>query len=68
MEAAGLEVLVANLTRPRTGLAVARVIVPGLRHLWPRFAPGRLYEAPETANWVTRTAREARLNPVPLLV
>ncbi len=27
-------------------LAAVRVIVPGLRHVWPRFAAGRLYDVP----------------------
>ena len=28
--------------RPDLGLPVAKVVVPGLRHFWARFAPGRL--------------------------
>ncbi len=68
VEAAGLEVLVADLTRPGAGRAVVRVLVPGLRHFWPRLAPGRLYHAPVRAGWVRRTQPESRLNPVPLLV
>ena len=39
---ANLEVLVLNQTRPGVGLAVAMVAVPGLRHFWPRFGPGRI--------------------------
>ena len=42
----GLETLILDQTRPDTGLHVVKVIVPGLRHFWARFAPGRLYEVP----------------------
>ena len=37
----GLEVLVLDQTRPDVGLPVVRVVVPGLRHFWARFGPGR---------------------------
>src|SRR5262249_48370538 len=38
VEQAGLEMLVLDQTRPEVGLPVAKVIVPGLRHFWTRFA------------------------------
>jgi len=68
LEARGLEVLSLDLTRPDAPLAVIRMVVPGLRHLWPRFAPGRLYDAPVAAGWRRRALSQARLNPVPLLL
>ena len=37
-----LETLVVDLTRPDVGLPVVKVIVPGLRPFWARFAAGRL--------------------------
>jgi len=46
VEARGMELLVLDQTRPDIGMPVARVIVPGLRHYWGRFAPGRLYDVP----------------------
>ena len=49
-KAKGLETLVLDQTRPDTGLHVVKVIVPGLRHFWARFAPGRLYQVP--CRWV----------------
>ncbi len=61
----GLEMLVVDLTRPDVGLSVARVIVPGLVHFWPRFGARRLYEVPQTLGWLTRPASEDDLNPVP---
>jgi len=64
----GLDVLVLDQTRPEIGLPVARVVVPGLRHIWPRFAPGRLYSVPVTMGWSPKPLAEDQLNPVPLLV
>ncbi len=63
---AGLETLVVEQTRPDLGLAVAKVVVPGLRHFWPRFAPGRLYEVPVRLGWRAQPLEESQLNPVPL--
>ena len=40
VEARGMEFLVLDQTRPDIRMPVARVIVPGLRHFWERFAPG----------------------------
>jgi ribosomal protein S12 methylthiotransferase accessory factor len=60
----GLEVLVSDQTRPGSRFPVVRVVVPGLRSWWPRFAPGRLYQAPVTAGWRARPRRESELNPL----
>ncbi|NML16903.1 TOMM precursor leader peptide-binding protein [Azohydromonas caseinilytica] len=65
---AGLSPLVVDKSRPDLGLAVAQVIVPGLRHFWPRFGPGRLYEVPVAMGWVERAAPEEMLNPAPLFL
>ena len=43
---AGLDFLVLNQTRPDVEVPVVRVIVPGLRHFYRRFGPGRLYDVP----------------------
>jgi oxazoline/thiazoline synthase len=43
---------------------VARVIVPGLRHFYRRFAPGRLYDVPVKLGWIDRSVRESDLNPL----
>jgi oxazoline/thiazoline synthase len=66
IEQHGLEMLVLDQTRPDVDLAVAKVIVPGLRHFWARFAPGRLYEVPTKMNWLATPRREEDLNPVPI--
>jgi thiazole/oxazole-forming peptide maturase SagD family component len=62
----GLETLVLDQTRPDVGLAAVKVFVPGLRHFWPRFAPGRLYDAPVALGWRTHALEEDQLNPVPI--
>lgn len=64
----GLEVVVVDKTRPDIGLNVLQVIVPSLRHFWPRFGPGRLYEVPVTLGWLKRSTPEAQLNPAPLFL
>src|SRR5262249_46389929 len=60
----GLDVLVLDQTRPDIEVPVARVIVPGLRHYYRRFAPGRLYEVPVRLGLRKRPLREAELNPL----
>ncbi|XXU17931.1 YcaO-like family protein [Sorangium sp. So ce861] len=66
---AGLELVAVDKTRPDIGLPVVQVIVPGLRHFWPRFGPGRLYQAPCALGWwLPRPLDERELNPVSLLV
>ena len=67
VEARGLEFLVLDQTRPDIGMPVARVIVPGLRHFWERFAPGRLYDVPVEMGWRQGPLAEGDLNPVPII-
>ncbi len=59
---AGLETLVVDQTRPDIGLPVAKVIVPGLRHMWRRLAPGRLYDVPVKLGWLQQPLGESELN------
>jgi bacteriocin biosynthesis cyclodehydratase domain-containing protein len=61
---AGLDFLVLDQTRPDIGVPVVRVIVPGLRHFYRRFAPGRLYEVPVRLGWRERMLTEDELNPI----
>jgi ribosomal protein S12 methylthiotransferase accessory factor YcaO len=65
---AGLELLVLETTRPGMDFATVRVTVPGLRHYYPRFAPGRLYDVPVQLGWVTQRLDETALNPLPLFL
>jgi len=61
---AGLDFMVLDQTRPDIGVPVARVIVPGMRHFYRRFAPGRLYDVPVKLGWLARPTPESELNPI----
>jgi len=60
---AGLDFLVLDQTRPDVEVPVVRVIVPGLRHFYLRFAPGRLYDVPVKLGWLDRPLSESELTP-----
>lgn len=62
----GLEVLVLDLTRPDIGLNVVKVVVPGMRFFWQRFAPGRLYDVPVKLGWLNEPTPETLLNRTPM--
>ncbi len=68
VEDLGMEFLVLDQTRPDIGMPVARTIVPGMRHFWARFAPGRLYDVPVKMGWLAQPNAEANLNPVAVFV
>ena len=65
-EEKGLETLVLDQTRPDIGLIVVKVLVPGLRHFWPRFGPGRLYDVSVQMGWLTEPLTENQLNSQPI--
>lgn len=62
----GLDTLVVDQTRPEAGLCAVKVVVPGLRHFWPRLGPGRLYQVPVKLGWRPSALPEAALNPLGL--
>ena len=62
----GLETLILDQTHLDIGMSVVKVIVPGLRHFWPRFAPGRLYDVPVKMGWLPAPLNEEQLNPIPI--
>lgn len=64
----GMELLVLDQTRPDIQLPVVKVIVPGMRHFWARFAPGRLFDVPVALGRLAEPTPYERLNPVPLFV
>lgn len=68
VEERGMEMIVLDQTREEIGLPVAKVIVPGLRHFWSRYAPGRLYDAPVRLGWLPRPTAEDDLNPIPMFL
>ncbi len=59
----GMEMLVLDQTRHDVGLPVIKVIVPGMRSWWARFAPGRLYSIPVKLKWLESSLQESQLNP-----
>ena len=60
---AGLDFLVLDQTRPDVEVPVVRVIVPGLRHFYRRFGPGRLYDVPVELGLLDRPLPESELTP-----
>ncbi|MFZ0730133.1 MAG: TOMM precursor leader peptide-binding protein [Methylovirgula sp.] len=60
----GLDFLVLDQTRPDIETPVVRVIVPGLRHFYRRFAAGRLYDVPVKLGLRDRPLEEDELNPI----
>ena len=60
---AGLDFLVLNQTRPDVEVPVVRVIVPGLRHFYRRFGPGRLYDVPVRLGLRDQPIPENELTP-----
>ncbi len=61
---ADLDFLVLDQTRPDIEVPVVRVIVPGMRHFYRRFAPGRLYDVPIKLGLLDRPVAETDLNPM----
>jgi oxazoline/thiazoline synthase len=59
----GLDFLVLDQTRPDIEVPVVRVIVPGLRHFYRRFAAGRLYDVPVKLGLRDRPLLENKLTP-----
>lgn len=68
LETRGLEVLVLDQTRPDVGLPVVRTVVPGLRHFWSRFAPGRLFDVPVQLGRTAAPTPLDQLNPFPIFM
>jgi len=63
LEGLGLETLLLDQTHPDIGFPVVKMTVPGLRHFWPRFGPGRLYDVPRALGWRAAPVDESALNP-----
>jgi bacteriocin biosynthesis cyclodehydratase domain-containing protein len=68
IEDKGMQFLVLDQTRPDIGLPVAKVVVPGLRHFWARFGPGRLYDVPVEMGWLPSPRAEDDLNPIGIFI
>ena len=61
-----MELLVLDQTRSDVGLRVAKVIVPGMRHMWKRLGLGRLYDVPVKMGCLKESLKEEELNPFPM--
>jgi bacteriocin biosynthesis cyclodehydratase domain-containing protein len=59
----GHDFMVLDQTRPDVEVPVVRVIVPGLRHFYRRFGPGRLYDVPVKLGLLERPLLESELTP-----
>ena len=64
VERHGLDFLVLDQTRPDIQVPTVRVVVPGLRHFYRRFGPGRLYDVPVSLGLRQQPTPEAGLNPL----
>jgi len=63
-----IEVLILDQTRSDVGLPVVKVLAPGLRPFWARFAPGRLFETPVNMGWLKVPLKEEQLNAAHLIM
>ncbi|MFI6152972.1 TOMM precursor leader peptide-binding protein [Kitasatospora sp. NPDC051170] len=68
VRAKGMELLVLDQTRPDVEIPVVKVIAPGMRHFWARFAPGRIFDVPVRLGLLTGPTVDTDLNPIPLFV
>jgi thiazole/oxazole-forming peptide maturase SagD family component len=66
--AKGMDLLAIDMTRPDIGLPVVKVMVPGMRHFWTRYAPGRLFDVPVAQGWLPAATAEDQLNPTAMFV
>ncbi|MCR6483550.1 TOMM precursor leader peptide-binding protein [Amycolatopsis sp. OK19-0408] len=65
---AGVELLVLDQSRPDLGLPVVKVLAPGLRPFWARYAPGRLFDVPVRLGRLAAPTPYERLNPCPMFL
>lgn len=63
LAAVGLTAYAVPMSRPDVPeLTVLRMIVPGARSMFPRFAPGRLYDVPHQLGWTPTRRSEVDVN------
>ena len=68
VESRGMEFIIHNQTRPDIKMPVAKVIVPGMRHFWARYAPGRLFNIPVELGRLQVAPKESELNPISVFI
>lgn len=68
LESVHLQAYVVDHSRSDVCVPTVRAIVPGLRHIWNRRGPGRLYNVPVKMGWRKEPALERDLNPVRCMI
>jgi ribosomal protein S12 methylthiotransferase accessory factor len=68
LKAAGLLAYVVDHSRSDVLWPTVRVVAPGLRHIWNRRAPGRLYDVPVKMGWLAKPLCEQDLNPIRCMI
>jgi hypothetical protein len=68
IEDKGLEILILDQTRSDIGLPVVKIVAPGMRHFWARYAPGRLFHVPVMEGWLESAKTESELNPTAMFL
>lgn len=63
-----MKLYVLDQTHPGMDLKVVKVVVPGLRSYFARYAPGRLYDIPYQMGWTKQILLEEELNPIPMFL
>ena len=63
IETTGTRTYILDQTLPDIEVPVVKVIAPGLRHMWSRFASGRLYDVPVQMGLLDAPTKEEDLNP-----
>jgi thiazole/oxazole-forming peptide maturase SagD family component len=64
LRSVNLEPVAVDLSRPDVALRTVRALVPGLRHIWNRCAPGRIYDVPVRLGWLEAPLVEDELNSI----
>jgi oxazoline/thiazoline synthase len=64
----GMETLVLNYSRATIPLCTAKVVVPGLCHIWPQLANPRLYDVAVKLGWLNAPKNEDELNQQALYI
>lgn len=68
LAAVGLQAYAVDHSRPDVLSRTVRAIVPGLRHIWNRRAPGRLYDVPVRMGWLAQAVDKKDLNPIRCMI
>lgn len=64
MTASGLRPIAIDHSRPDVLLKTVRAVAPGMRHIWARFAAGRLFDVPVRMGWRSEPLTEEALNSI----